>query len=476
MINLSFHNDEACYSIDETKAPGDRSSATDQPPAELPNGLPKQPAPAEKKVSDDVQKIYDPYDYGNTEHATTFWGTVGHIVVISFGPTLLSIPQTFINAGYVIGFVCSIITVTLYAHCMRMIICCEYELCKRIKKPNITYIEMVREAFSCGPVQIQWFSKYIEIIIYFMFLCIWIGGNSILFLLIGDIMKNACDYFFETDVSGNMLTLYLVVPLVLLCWIPNLKWLVPLSAITNSINIVSICVIMYHVLTDMPPLAERKPFGHWTSVPLLMGVQLFSINATSLMIPLKSEMKRPKKFNSTFGVITASYVPVCLMYSFFGLLCYLKYGENSLEIIILNLPSTPFNKAIIGLYSIGIVCLFPLFSYVSYDIIWNNLLKDSIQKSEYKFFYDYMCRTSIALSSMFCAYTVPNLTLFLSLTGTVGTSIDSLIVPALAEMLIYYKQRTYFLYFKNSVIIVLALMLIVMGSANCITQLIKTFS
>lgn len=479
MINLSFHNDEAGEIKDRKPAAQHRDRSPLQINLEkLPDVKLEERAAdlaIQKKFNhDDTKEVYDPYKFGKTEKATSFFGIVGHLVVISFGPALLSIPATFIDPGYVIGFVCTIVTVFLYAYCMRMIISSEYELCKRIKKPNMSYIEMVQEAFKIGPLYIRQFAKLTNIIIYCTFLCIWIGGNSVLFLLLTENLQNIYRYFFDVNVSEKMLALLLVIPLVLLCWIPNLKWLVPLSTLANVINVFTICVIYYYVLTDMPPLSTRKPFGDWTGVPLLMGVQLFSINATSLLLPLKNELKFPQKFNAKFGVITMAYVPVCLMYSIFGLTCYIRYGEDTNENVILNLPSTYFNKLVISLYCVGVSCMFPLFSYVSFDIIWNNMLKDSFQKSEYRFVYEYVCRTLIPLSSILFAFVVPNLSLFLSLTGTVGTSVDSLIIPALIEMLIHYKTGKYFLYCKDVIILIVASILIIAGTMNCFTQLMYT--
>lgn len=334
---------------------------------------------------------------------------------------------------------------------------------------------MVREAFKDGPSWLQWCSKYVELIIYSVFLCIWIGGNSIVFLLASQNIKNSYDFFADTDKDVRVIMVATVVPLVLLCWIPDLRLLVPVSFLTNLINVASICVILYYTLQDLPSLADRQPVGSLGSIPIFVGLLLFTINATGLMIPLKNEMKKPKKFNSKFGVITISYVLVTLMYSFFGILCYVKFGDKVLSSVIMNLPKTTFCKIVIGLYGIGNCCFFPLISYVSFDIIWNNILKENFQMSPYMVQYEYLCRTLIALSSMVFAYIVPNIELFLSLTGTVGTSIDSLIIPALAQSLIYYNQKKYFLYFKNALIMLIGASLIVAGCYDFTAQIIKSF-
>lgn len=334
---------------------------------------------------------------------------------------------------------------------------------------------MIREAFKGGPSALQWCSKYVEIIVYSVFLCIWVGGNSIVFLLASENLKNSYDFFAGSDNDIRLIMLIIVVPLVLLCWIPDLRLLVPVSFFTNIINVFSICVILYYSLQDLPSLADRQPAASMSSIPIFVGLLLFTINATGLMIPLKNEMKKPKKFNAKFGVISISYVSVTLMYSLFGLFCYLKFGSAVQSSVILNLPNTKFCKFVIGLYGVGNCCFYPLISYVSFDIIWNNILNAKLQKSSYVLQYEYLCRTLIALSSMVFAYIVPNIQLFLSLTGTVGTSIDSLIIPALTQTLIYYDQRKYGLYLKNTLIILIGTFLIIAGCYDFTSQLIRSF-
>jgi len=51
-------------------------------------------------------------------------------------------------------------------------------------------------------------------------------------------------------------------------------------------------------------------------------------------------MKNPKKFGSTFGVLNASMFPISLLYTFVGLLGYLKYGESTTGSITLDMPQT----------------------------------------------------------------------------------------------------------------------------------------
>lgn len=56
------------------------------------------------------------------------------------------------------------------------------------------------------------------------------------------------------------------------------------------------------------------------------------------VLPLQKEMKEPKKFGSTFGVLNIGMVIVIIMYTAIGFLAYLKFGEDIKGSVTLNLP------------------------------------------------------------------------------------------------------------------------------------------
>lgn len=469
MINLAFHSDETSPKKYEVSSP-------EKPPATAEN------RGTEKKENnvftiDGIGCVeYDPHDYGNSKHPTTFCGNVIHLIVIAAGPTLLSLPTMLVDVGYVIGFFGTLFTVLFYMYCMRTLVETEYILCKRLKRPNLSYPETVYEAFRNGPKYASWFADYTHYLIYGAFISVWVGGNSIFLLLACSDLKFVYDYFFEADINVRVIMIYLIIPLVVLCWIPNLKYLVPCSAITNCVNAVGICTILYDTVREFPSISARKSMGDVASIPLFLGTILFTLNATGIIMPLKNEMENPKKFNSTLGVLTVSYIPISILYSVFGTLCYLKYGDKVNENVILNLPPTTLSKLLIGFYGIGICFFYPVVAYVSFEIIWNNTLKKKLQKSSRRKIYEYVVRTLIALSSIVLAYIVPNISLFISLAGTVCTSLDSIIFPLFTQILIHHGEKKPVMVITNVIIIVFAFVLMVTGTVNSIFQIIDYYS
>lgn len=56
------------------------------------------------------------------------------------------------------------------------------------------------------------------------------------------------------------------------------------------------------------------------------------------MLPLENEMKTPKAFGGSFGVLNQGMVVIVLLYVGMGLFGFIKYGDAIQGSITLNLP------------------------------------------------------------------------------------------------------------------------------------------
>lgn len=435
---------------------------------------------------------YDPYGYTDEQNTTSFWSTVVHIVVISAGPGILTIPHTIVETGYVLGTVVTIALVWLYAHTMRVLIWCEYETCKLKKIPKLSYPQVVYDVFDTGPHALRSFASYGKIITYTTFFCVWFGAGCYNYIMIGDNVKRVLHNVFEVHVDVYVILVSLAVPFALLCSITNFDYLVPVSLVGNVVNGVTFAVLLYYMLmVDQLPWQYGHAIGSLTKVPMLIGSVIFPLSATGIMIPLKNRMKNPAQFDSTFcSVLRVSYIPVSALYACFALVCSLKYGNAIERNVMLNLPKhSPFAQFAIVLSSFALASQYPLLMYVPIDLLWNNLLKKSLPaapfnkwcgRSEKRAVAEYAVRTSLVAMSFAISVALPNIDLFLSLCGTVGSSIDSLIFPAAMETLIRSRckpssrrRKTRFaaIVLKNTLISALALVFVVTGINDSITSI-----
>lgn len=76
---------------------------------------------------------YNPYDNREVKHPTTNAETLLHLLKGSLGTGILAMPMAFLNSGYVLGAVGTIVIGVLCLYCIHLLIDAEYELCKRKK-------------------------------------------------------------------------------------------------------------------------------------------------------------------------------------------------------------------------------------------------------------------------------------------------------------------------------------------------------
>lgn len=78
------------------------------------------------------------------------------------------------------------------------------------------------------------------------------------------------EYYPEYKLSVEAYCALTLVPLVLICQIRNLKWLVPFSAVANIFLVICFAITMYYIFDDLPNPAERQMVASFTQWPLFI--------------------------------------------------------------------------------------------------------------------------------------------------------------------------------------------------------------
>lgn len=435
----------------------------------------KNMAPQEKHL-DTEKNPYDPHSFINVDNPTSFFGTVFHVMLIIAGPGLLSIPSTFVSAGYLVGVVLVAPVIFLYAHNAHMMLWSEYQLCKMKHVPSLSYPDVVYHALKEGPKFCHRLAKWSRRISDFEFVLVWFSYYCYNYVIISQNLQVLFENAFGWQVPVAVFIKILTIPLLALSWIPKLKYLVPISLVGSLCNALSLVVIIYFVFNDPHPWQIPKSIGACSNIPMLIGILLFNLNIAGIMIPLKNEMEQPKQFLSKSGVLLVTFVPTCVIQTMFPFICALKYGDTIRPSVAENLPKDDIVAHTgILLTSIALLVQQPLFMFVPFDILWNHGLKNKVKVDSSH--YQYLVKTVLIFLSLIVSSIIPNVFLFLSFSGTVGTSIDSLIFPALVNTIVVWKicnskWKFRMTFAKNISIIVLAVVLVFAGCYNCIYQII----
>lgn len=88
-------------------------------------------------------------------------------------------------------------------------------------------------------------------------------------------------YDVQLDIHVHMTMLLL--PIMLSCWIRDLKYLVPLSLFANFAMIVGISVTLYYITQELPAPSTREYIAPWSRIPLFFGTVIYAFEGIGLV-------------------------------------------------------------------------------------------------------------------------------------------------------------------------------------------------
>ncbi|XP_017491141.1 PREDICTED: vacuolar amino acid transporter 4-like, partial [Rhagoletis zephyria] len=166
------------------------------------------------------------------------------------------------------------------------------------------------------------------------------------------------EHWLGYEISLRLLISALLIPLILLSWIPNLKYLAPVSMVANLFMGLGLGITFYYLVSDLPPITTRE-FAKVSTLPAFFAITIFAMEAIGVVMPLENNMEKPRHFLGICGVLSQGMSGVTLIYMALGFLGYLRYGTSTEESITLNLPVHEWTKS---------KSLYELSSHLDYDV------------------------------------------------------------------------------------------------------------
>ncbi|KAL0279965.1 UNVERIFIED_CONTAM: hypothetical protein PYX00_001405 [Menopon gallinae] len=422
---------------------------------------------------------YDPYCERIVDHPTTNAETLLHLIKGSLGTGILAMPNAFYHAGWALG-VCGTTAIGMICtYCIHLLIKCEYEICKRRRLPALNYPSTGEAALLEGPSVLHKLAPVAPHVINFFVLAYQLGICCVYVVFVSENVKGVVDqYTGELDVRIYMVIFLL--PLILINYVRNLKYLAPFSSIANIITFVGFAITLYYIFTGLPSLSERDPVGQIKHWPLFFGTVLFSLEAIGVIMPLENEMKTPKSFGGPFGVLNQAMAMIIALYVGMGFFGYLKYGNEAKGSITLNLPKNEIPAQVVKIMmALAIFITHSLQCYVAIDIIWTGYLLPKYEKSAHKVFYEYVVRTCLVLFTFLVAVAIPNLEYFISLIGALCLSALGIAFPAIIQTATYWYQKTgtefYLMCLKNFLLVAFGIVGLIIGTYVSLSDIITHF-
>jgi proton-coupled amino acid transporter len=303
------------------------------------------------------------------------------------------------------------------------------------------------------------------------------GTCAVYTVIIAENFKQIIEHYSGSVGDLRMYIAFLLIPLILLSWVPNLKYLAPFSAVANVFMGIGLLITFYYLTQDMPPISDRELHTSLLKIPPFFGIVIFAMEAIGVVMPLENSMKTPQNFIGICGVLNQGMSGVTLVYILLGFLGYVKYGDKAEGSITLNLPIDEIPAQIVKvLIALAVFCTFGLQFYVCLEIGWD-AIKEKFTKRP--LLVNYMMRTVLVTAAVLLAVAVPTIGPFVGLLGAFCFSILGLLVPVFIEMVTYWDQgfgKYNYIIWKNIIVCLFGLLALYFGSKEAIIDIMKVYA
>lgn len=392
-----------------------------------------------KSANDDTAD-YNPLLNRVLEYPTSNLDTMIHLLKGNIGTGILAMPDAFRNAGLVVGTIGTLIIGAICTHCMHMLVNCAHELCIRSQVPSLGFSDVVEHAFATGPETVRKFSPYVRVIINTFLVITQLGFCCVYFVFVAaNIQEVVGHYLMRIDVYWYLLALLL--PMIILNWVNNLKYLAPVSLFASILTTTGLGITFFYMLQGLPKTSTVHAFSSWKQLPLYFGTAIYAFEGIGVILPLENNMQTPQDFGGLTGVLNTGMVIVACLYTSVGFFGYLKYGDRvRVGSITLNLPPNDLLAQSVRLMmALAIFLSYGLQFYVPMSIIWPSL-KSKIQDERTQRISELLLRTSLVIVTFALAVAIPNLGAVISLVGAVSSSTLALIFPPVIEIITFWNK------------------------------------
>ncbi|CAG9816111.1 unnamed protein product [Phaedon cochleariae] len=420
---------------------------------------------------------FDPFKSRHLEHPVSDCDTLTHLLKASLGTGILSMPAAFYASGLVLGIFSTILVSVICTHCSYILVVCAHELYKKAGKTQMGFADIAEEACLRGPAWGKKFAGSARQLVLVGIFVTYFMTCSCYAVIVAKNFNYVANHYLGYTVEIRITIALLLIPLILLAYVPNLKYLAPVSMLANGFMAVGLGITMYYLVADIPPISERKLVADIATFPVFFSITIFAIEAIGVVMPLENNMSRPQHFTGLCGVLNQGMSGVTLVYIVVGFFGYLKYGDGIKGSVTLNLPIEQYAAQAVNILIGGAVfCTFGLQFYVCLDIAWNGIKK---RYADNETIAQYTLRTVMVVVCVSIGIAVPTIIPFVSLIGAFCFSLLGLLVPIGIEMLTFWEKgfgRYNWKIVKNIVVAVTAMLALIFGSKSAIEEIVMMYT
>ncbi|XP_050681613.1 proton-coupled amino acid transporter-like protein CG1139 [Leptidea sinapis] len=424
------------------------------------------------------EKAYVPFQHRKVQHPNSTLGSLVHLLKSSLGSGILAMPAAFRNAGLAAGAFGTLIIGFICTHCIYILVKTSQEVCVEAKQPSMGFAETCGAAFKFGPKRLRPWANFFRTFIDWALTCTYLAALCVYIVFIAENFKEVLDEYVPSyKLSVEAYCALTLVPLVLICQIRNLKWLVPFSAIANVLLVICFSITMYYIFTDLPSPKEREMVAGIAQWPLFISTVIFAMEGIGVVMPVENEMAKPEQFLGCPGVLNVAMTIVIALYGIVGFFGYMKFGDDVRGSVTLNLPQDEIlAQSAKILMALAILFTYSLQFYVPMEMIWRQLHRKIAVR--YHNITQITIRTVAVIGSVALAAAFPDLELFINLCGAIFLSSLGLLTPVIVDTVHKWDRGLGFcnwILIKNIFIALISLIALFAGSYTSVKGMLSKY-
>uniref|UniRef100_A0A6E8W3J2 Aa_trans domain-containing protein n=1 Tax=Anopheles coluzzii TaxID=1518534 RepID=A0A6E8W3J2_ANOCL len=321
-----------------------------------------------------------------------------------------------------------------------------------------------RSARRYGHNIIDWYLMLTTVVVFIVF--------------VGTTLREVVNYRTGWDWSDRTYILLVGVPILFITQIREIKYLVPFSAIAGFLILANIVISLVFIFQEPLSLENRRMLPTASTVAPYMGIVYFALDATCLIFPLENQMRHPQHYLGCPGIVNLNYLCLAILYSFFGAVGYIRYGDDVESSIILNFPTenvlvscVQVLSAVAVLFSIGLIF------YVPTEIAWKKL--HTRVPKRWNGVAQSGLRLGMLAVNIAAACGIPHLGTFMGLLGAVLNPILALWIPIVVDTVYRWPNdfgRLRWRLVKNFALCCFGLFLLVTGTISSVNNIIALYN
>ncbi|XP_012141979.1 proton-coupled amino acid transporter-like protein pathetic [Megachile rotundata] len=412
---------------------------------------------------------YDPFANRPPGPLTSDFAALMHLLKAAIGTGVLFMPNAFRRNGFVMSIICSLCMGFLIIHTVVTLVRSAQLLCRRYRIPKLDFANTVEMSFRSGPEKMRKYGRHFGIFSNVIVCFVQIQAAVIYILYVSTSFQQVIEYYSGVSLDVRVYILAVFPIFLSFGFVPNLKYLAPISIIGTIFIFTGICVTLHYLLTDFPDPARLKMFTSVATVPLYCTLFMFAMHNVTLCMPLENSMKNPGHLPRL--IVYNMLFTMCLNTTF-GFLGYNKYMDKTCDTVIKNLPMDhPLAQFIKITISLSVICTFGIGFYVTFSILWPML---QMRYEEYKYA-SHLFRL-IAVSLFFLvAISVPQMVPLLGLLTAFSITTIMLLIPILTETMTKWQTASRFLLAKNAGISIVWITLLIFGAIESMRTIIREY-